>query len=168
MQGAEITEKVDETHYKGMVRSRIGPATMAFSGTIEVLDLDVEKRLLNFVGKGADKTGSSASMDLSARIESGETPNSSVMVGVAKITVSGKLAQFGSRLIMPVADAMLQKFIESFRAKAADLAGGPSQAAPGSVGSDASTSRPKQAAKPSELNVFQLIWMVIKGWFSKK
>jgi len=40
MPGAKITERVDDTHYKGTVTSRVGPATLSFNGTIEVLDVD--------------------------------------------------------------------------------------------------------------------------------
>ena len=43
----------------------------------------------------------------------------SVLVGQASIVVSGKLAQFGSRLLVPVSDAMLAQFADNFRAAAA-------------------------------------------------
>jgi hypothetical protein len=74
---------------------------------------------MQMVGKGADRGGSSASMKLSARIEPGDTPQTSVLVGQATVAVSGKLAQFGSRLLVPVSDAMLAQFADNFRAAAA-------------------------------------------------
>ncbi len=40
MPGAEITEQLDDTHYKGKVKAKVGPATMAFDGAIEVLGVD--------------------------------------------------------------------------------------------------------------------------------
>ena len=40
MPGAEVTGQVDETNYTGKVKSKIGPATMAFDGTIEILGID--------------------------------------------------------------------------------------------------------------------------------
>ena len=30
MPGAEITEKIDDTHYKGKVKAKVGPAVMSF------------------------------------------------------------------------------------------------------------------------------------------
>ena len=110
MPGAQITEQLDDTHYKGTVKSKVGPAVMVFNGDIEVLGLDPAARQLQMLGKGADKAGSSASMNLTAHVAPGETPGSCVLVGQAVITVSGKLAQFGSRLLVPVSDAMLQQF----------------------------------------------------------
>jgi carbon monoxide dehydrogenase subunit G len=119
MPGAQITEQLDETHYKCTVKTKVGPASMQFGGEIEVLGVDAAAYAMQMVGKGADRGGSSASMKLSAHIEPGATPQTSVLVGQATVTVSGKLAQFGSRLLVPVSDAMLAQFADNFRAAAA-------------------------------------------------
>jgi len=119
MPGAQITEQLDATHFKGTVKSKVGPAVMTFGGDIEVLALDAATRSMTMLGKGADKSGSSASMNLAAHVEPGEAAGSSVLVGQATIVVSGKLAQFGSRLLVPVSDAMLAQFADNFRAAAA-------------------------------------------------
>ena len=119
MPGAQITEQLDETHYKGTVKTKVGPASMQFGGEIEVLGVDAAAYAMQMVGKGADRGGSSASMKLSAHIEPGATPQTSVLVGQATVTVSGKLGQFGSRLLVPVSDAMLAQFADNFRAAAA-------------------------------------------------
>ncbi|MFY9512133.1 MAG: SRPBCC family protein, partial [Rubrivivax sp.] len=119
MPGAAITEQLDATHYKGTVKSKVGPAVMSFGGDIEVLALDAATRSMTMLGKGADKAGSSASMNLAATVEPGDTPGSSVLAGVATIVVSGKLAQFGSRLLVPVSDAMLAQFAGNFNTAAA-------------------------------------------------
>lgn len=118
MPGAQITEQDDDTHYKGVVKSKVGPATMTFNGTIEVLGLDAATRTLRMLGAGADKAGSSASMDLTARVVPADG-GGSTLEGEAVIKVNGKLAQFGNRLLVPVADAMLAQFAERFRAAAA-------------------------------------------------
>jgi len=123
MPGAAITEQIDATHYKGTVKSKVGPAVMMFNGEIEVKGIDPAARELKMMGKGADKSGSSASMDLVAHLEPGADANSCVLVGRATILVSGKLAQFGSRLLVPVSDAMLGQFADNFRAAAAGVPG---------------------------------------------
>ena len=40
MPGAEITEQIDETHFKGMIKVKVGPAVAAFKGDIEVQGID--------------------------------------------------------------------------------------------------------------------------------
>ena len=146
MPGAQITDQVDDTHYKGTVKTRIGPASMQFNGDIEVLGLDAGTRSLQMLGKGADRGGSSASMKLSAHLEPGETSGTCVLVGQATVTVSGKLAQFGSRLLVPVSDAMLAQFADQFRAAAAAVAlpAAPS-AAPAGAADDTPHSAPPAA-----------------------
>jgi len=118
MPGATITEQIDDTHFKGTVKSKVGPATMNFGGDIEVLALDASTYSMQMLGKGADRSGSSASMNLSSQIVPGETPGTSVLVGMATVVVSGKLAQFGSRLLVPVSEAILGQFAGHFQSAA--------------------------------------------------
>jgi len=183
MPGAQITEQIDATHYKGTVKSKVGPAVLQFGGDIEVLGLDAAAKSLQMLGKGADKSGSSASMNLAAHLEAGDAPGSSVLVGVATIVVSGKLAQFGSRLLVPVSDAMLAQFANNFRAAAAAVpapapaAAAEAPAAAPAVGSDApatSAAAPVPApvykaitpAPVKELNALALMWTVFRGWLA--
>ena len=121
MPGAQVTEQVDDTHYKGTVKTKVGPALVQFAGDVEVRGLDAAARSLQLFAKGADKSGSSAAMNLAAQLEAGETAGTAVLVGQATVTVSGKLAQFGSRLLVPVSDAMLAQFADNFRAAAAEV-----------------------------------------------
>jgi carbon monoxide dehydrogenase subunit G len=184
MPGAAITEQVDDTHYKGTVRTKVGPAHMQFGGDIEVKALDAATRSMQMMGKGADKSGSSASMDLAARLEAGETPGSSVLVGTATVVVSGKLAQFGNRLLVPVSDAMLAQFADNFRAAAAAVpapaslpavveAPADATAAPAAEGALVShpATVPAPVARPApapvkELNALALMWTVFKNWLA--
>lgn len=190
MPGAQITEQIDDTHYKGTVRSKVGPAVMTFNGDIELQGIDAAARQLKMLGKGADKGGSSASMQLTAHLE--PDGDGCALVGVATIIVSGKLAQFGSRLLVPVSDAMLAQFADNFRTAAAAVplaapaaapaAGAPGEGteirteqapqAPGAVPAAAEPAAPAApaprppAAPVKELNALALMWAVIKGWFA--
>lgn len=172
MPGAQITEQLDDTHFKGTVKSKVGPAVMVFGGDIELLGIDVAARQLKMLGKGADKSGSSASMNLVAHLEAGETPGTSVLVGQATILVSGKLAQFGSRLLVPVSDAMLGQFAGNFSNAAAAVpapASAEDAAAQATATAEGMPPAPQQAvAAPQvkELNALALMWIVIKGWFA--
>jgi carbon monoxide dehydrogenase subunit G len=169
MPGAQITEQLDDTHFKGTVKSKVGPAVMSFGGDIELQGLDASAKSLKMLGKGADKAGSSASMQLTAQLEPADG-GGSTLVGVATIVVSGKLAQFGSRLLVPVSDAMLAQFADNFRAAAAavplpEVAAATSARSP----APAPQARPAASAAPAkvkELNALALMWTVIKGWLA--
>ena len=167
MPGAQITDQTDATSYKGVVKSKLGPAVMSFTGDIEVLELDAADYRLQLLGTGADKSGSSASMKLTAQIEAGETPDSAVLVGRALITVNGKLAQFGSRLLGPVSDAMLAQFADNFRAAAAIAQAG-ADVASATEQRPAVRPTPELAPPVKELNALALLWSVIKGWWAHR
>jgi len=115
MPGAKITERVDDTHYKGTIAVRVGPAGMSFKGEIVVEGVDAATRTLHLVGKGSDTSGTSgASMDLVARIEPGATEGTSNLVGRSEVTMSGKAAAFGGRMMGSVADQILKQFAGNF------------------------------------------------------
>jgi carbon monoxide dehydrogenase subunit G len=185
MPGAQITEQVDATHFKGQMRSKVGPALMVFLGEVEVLALDPAAMRLEMMGKGADKGGSAATMKLTARLEPGADPAEAILAGDAVVTVSGKLAQFGGRLLVPVADAMLAQFAEHFQAAAAQVpsrvppapalapaAGDAASAVPvfdppadAIEAATAQTPPPIAGTVPAtELNVLGLAWTIVRGW----
>lgn len=157
MPGAQITEQIDDTHFKGTVKSKIGPAMMTFGGDIELQGLDPATRMLKMMGKGADKAGSSAQMTLEARVE--PEGAGAALVGQATFVVAGKLAQFGSRLLVPVSDAMLAQFADNFRAAAAAVP------APSAAGAPAPA--PVAPRPVKELNALALLWAVFKGWLAR-
>ncbi len=152
MPGAQITEDVDATHFKGSVKVKVGPAVAAFAGTLEVLARDEASGTLRMLGKGADKGGSSASMDLTATIRPAAN-GISTLHGKADLIVNGKFAQFGGRMMTSVSDVILAQFADAFSQKAQAL--------------QASTSAPPAAAPAaagSELNALGLMWTLIRNW----
>jgi carbon monoxide dehydrogenase subunit G len=164
MPGAQITEQLDERRYQGLVSTRIGPATMRFTGELEVLEVDTATRTLRMQGKGGDTNGSAATMVLMACIEPGASPTTSALVGQTTVQVSGKLAQFGSRFMQPVTESMLGSFVTRFSERAAAL---PVEAASGDDASPRTGgATPAPAPEPESLNLLALAAAVIRQWWS--
>src|SRR5262249_31194432 len=109
MPGAKITQRIDDAHYKGTVTVRVGPATLSFRGDIEVKEVDAATRKLRLVASGSDTAGSAGSMDLTARID-GADGGSSTLNGQSVVSLSGKAAAFGGRMVNSVADQILAQF----------------------------------------------------------
>ena len=156
MPGAEITEQLDSTNFNGKVHSRIGPAVMTFAGQIEVLELDGHSHTLVMLGKGGDTSGSFATMNLRAKLHPGDSSQASILEGSAIITVSGRLAQFGSRLLLPVAEAMLKTFITNFSSKASS-----------SAAVQDTSSASSGPATTSDLKIIDVFCQVISQWWSR-
>jgi carbon monoxide dehydrogenase subunit G len=157
MPGAKITERVDDTHYKGTVAVKVGPASLSFRGEIEVKGVDASSRTLRLSAKGTDTTGSSAaSMELTARIDALDDKSCS-LVGESEVSMSGKAAAFGSRLMGPVSDQVLNQFAANFAERL--------QAMPAQNAQAQARAAPAPAAEAKPLNAFGLAWGVIKAWF---
>ena len=154
MPGARITEQIDATHYKGQVSVKLGPAAAQFAGELEVLGLDAARREIKLNGKGSDTKGSSAAtMNLSASIR--DAAAGCELVGVSEVSVSGKLASFGGRMMTQVADQLLKQFAYNFAGRVAAVP----EAAPEPA------TAPETAPPPRQLNALALLWAVVVGFF---
>jgi uncharacterized protein len=161
MPGAQIIEQIDATHFKGSVRVKVGPAVAAFAGDIEVLTVDAATRTLRMLGKGADKGGSSASMELTATLAPA-ADGTSTLQGKADVIVNGKFAQFGGRMMTSVSDMILGQFAEAFSLKTHAL----EEAERSTVSTSTSPDTPAMSAGAArELNGLSLLWGLLRGWF---
>ena len=169
MPGAKITERLDAGRYKGTVTVKVGPVTMSFRGEVEMKDVDPAARTLRLLGKGTDSTGSSAaSMNLTARIEAAEG-GLCTLAGASDVSMSGKAAAFGGRMMNTVADQILKQFADNFATQVSALQAQRAAAAGSGAPSAAATIPPPAGA---ELNGFALVWTIFKEWlrglFSRK
>ena len=160
MPGAQLTERVDEHRHKGTVKVRVGPATMSFRGEVEVQDIDATAQSLRLIGKGTDSTGNSGvSMNLHARIDAAEG-GLSELVGSSEVSMSGKAAAFGGRMMNSVADKILDQFADNFAAQVTALQ--EQRASPAGADTGAPAAAPATGA--GELNALALGWAVFKDW----
>lgn len=171
MPGAAISEQLSDSSYKGSVKVKVGPAVAQFGGTVDVIEAVAEERKMVLRGKGADKGGSSASMDLTAIITADPAnPAHCILNGQAAVIVNGKFAQFGGRLMVQVSDMLLAQFVENFRQTALTLP------APGEVTPPAASVSEASAAAPAptpavapvvarEINGLAIFWALLKSWF---
>lgn len=183
MPGAKITERIDERHFKGTVSVKFGPASMAFRGDVEIVSSDPATRTLQLIGKGTDTTGSSgASLDLTARVEAVDA-GACRLVGTSEVSMSGKAAAFGGRMMDSVADQVLKQFAGNFAARVQAMpaqgpvappapAAGPVPSAPGPAvaaatsasGGDAPGGSAAAPVASAELNGFSLLWSIVRDW----
>ena len=165
MPGASITGRIDPQHYKGTVAVKFGPASMSFRGDLEVIALEPASKTLRLVGKGTDATGGSgASMDLTARVEAIDAVSCN-LIGTSEVSMSGKAATFGGRMMSTVADQVLKQFADNFAARVktmqTDVAVAPTGATNAEAAKRAAATVPRA---PTQLNGLALIWAVIKDW----
>jgi uncharacterized protein len=139
---------------------KVGPATMSFRGEVEMTDVDATARKLRLLGKGTDSTGSSAaSMELTARIEPADV-GLCTLAGSSEVSMSGKAAAFGGRMMSTVADQILKQFADNFAARVGAIQAQRSAPSGGDSPAAASVIPPAFA----ELNGLALAWAIVKNW----
>ena len=111
--GAQLTETIDEDHFKGKVTIKIGPVTAKFNGDVEFTQRDSSTYELSMEGKGADisgKGGATINMEHSLNVHETSTEVSCIMT----VSITGRIAQFGSRMIEVVNNKLFEQFIQNF------------------------------------------------------
>lgn len=112
--GAQITEQVNDTTYKGAIKVKVGPSVTDFKGEVQVLRLDAAAHEIEILGKGQDIKGKgSASMKMTGKLR--EVEGGTEVSSNAELNIVGILAQMGSRVINQVNDIMFEQFVNNFR-----------------------------------------------------
>lgn len=155
MPGASLTGFDGET-YQGKVRVKLGPVISNFGGTATFAAKDDATHHAVIDAKGKDARGAG---NASARITADLRPaGSGTLVSVdTDLTISGKVAQFGSSMIKQVSEKLLGEFTACLESKLATGTlgtpqAGPPQApetpAPGDVPEPALTDAASEATTP--------------------
>lgn len=189
MPGAELTEKVDDTTYKGKVSVRLGPVALTFQGTATFENVDNEAHTANVKAQGADAKGrGGANATVSFHLEPSDA-GSKVLIHT-DLQLSGSVAQYGrgAGMIQDLASQIIGQFAKNLSAQieadqpaaapdtveAADPAPATPETAPVSAPASAppppATARPAPAA-PAQVGgmAFRVLWnqivRSIKGLF---
>ena len=161
--GAELTELLDDRNFNGKISLKIGPVTAKFNGEAEFTKLVEEDYELTLEGKGLDTSGKGgANMTMNIKlvpIDDGGTEMKSSM----SLSITGRLAQFGGRMIVAVNIKMFDQWAKSFT----DLL---NEQLPTNYSNEKSSSQ-QTDSKPVEstpVKAFPLAWAAIKGLFGLK
>jgi uncharacterized protein len=113
--GAQITEALDDRRYIGTVKVKVGPLVSSYRGELVIERLDPQNFEMELVGKGLDVKGKgSASMKLAGKLRA--LPQGGTEVeGSSEISVTGVMAQFGSRVVEEISHQMFEQFTQSLK-----------------------------------------------------
>jgi carbon monoxide dehydrogenase subunit G len=168
--GAELSEVVDPTTFKGKVKIKVGPITVAYSGTARIVDRDDANHAATLEAEGRETTGP-GSARAKARMTVEADGSASVVKIVTDYNVAGRVAQFGrgvmedvSRRIVNDMAACIKTNVEAAE-PSADAPATPSGpgAAPVATAVPA-TSKPVNAFGL----LFSVFWARLRGVFGSK
>jgi len=114
--GVSIEEKVGENEYKGKVGMKFGPMGVQYDADIFYKEINEAERKIIINGDGVDAKGNgNAKMQLTLDLNQQE--DGVHVDAIMDVTVNGKIAQFGSRLITTVSNQLFKVFVANFSKK---------------------------------------------------
>jgi carbon monoxide dehydrogenase subunit G len=114
--GAKLTEKVDENNYKGGVELKFGPVKASYGGLITFVERDKATRKMELKGAGTDNKGKGGA-DMVMKGALSEKDGGTNVDVTMDISITGMLAQFGSRMIQDVSNQVFDQFVSNFKAQ---------------------------------------------------
>ena len=118
--GAELTEVVDDTTYKGKVAVRLGPVALSLVGQAKFEEIDAANRKARVKAQGSDPKGrGSTDSVIDFRIEPAGT--GSKVVIHTNVKLSGAIAQYGrgAGMIQSFASQLIGQFGDALKAQLA-------------------------------------------------
>jgi uncharacterized protein len=125
--GASIEPVGEDGMYRGSMRVKVGPVTIAYSGTVRLADVDADQHVASFDARAKETKGAgTAAAVIRNRLE--PAGDGTHVVVETDLNVTGRAAQFGRGLMEDVASKMLADF--AGRLEQLVLEGAPAAQAP--------------------------------------
>jgi carbon monoxide dehydrogenase subunit G len=167
--GAELSEVVDPTTFKGKVKIKVGPITVAYNGTARITDRDDANHGATLEADGRETTGP-GSARAKARMTVEADGSGSIVKIVTDYSVAGRVAQFGRGVMEDVSRRIVTDMAACIKANVeaaepgpgsgeASAPGGEDSGAEPGAGAPVHRAVPVQTSRP--INAFGLLFSVL-------
>ncbi|MGH7764567.1 MAG: SRPBCC family protein [Candidatus Dormibacteraceae bacterium] len=173
--GAELSEVVDPTTFKGKVKVKVGPISVAYSGTARIANRNEVERSATLQAEGRETTGPGSARASAQMTVEPDGAGSAVKI-VTDYSVAGRVAQFGRGVMEDVSRRIVNDMAACIKAnlEAAEPSSPEGRDAPGAAAAAPAT--PPTAAgiattaKPVNAVglLFSVLWARITRLFSGK
>ena len=162
MPGAELTQVVDPTTYKGKIGVKLGPVALSFAGQVKFEQINDAAQTARVKASGTDSKGrGGANATADFRLEPA-AEGTKVLIHT-NLMLSGAVAQYGrgAGMIQDMASMMVGQFAGNLKAMlAADQAANAAPVAPGAPPAEPTRTAPPKA-KP--ISGFSLFFMALRN-----
>jgi len=173
--GAELSEVVDPNTFKGKVKVKVGPITVAYNGTAKIADRNLAEHSATLEAEGRETTGP-GSARAKAFMSVTADPAGSLVKIVTDYSVAGRVAQFGRGVMEDVSRRIVNEMAACIKANveagepssgASSVPDGPGASPPASAASPGPA--PMVTAKPVNAFglLFSVMWARLRSVFSR-
>jgi carbon monoxide dehydrogenase subunit G len=166
--GAELVEVVDASTFKGKVKVKVGPITVAYSGTAKIVGRDDAARSATLEAEGRETTGPGSARAKALMKVDAEGSGSMVKI-TTDYSIAGRVAQFGRGVMEDVSRRIVNDMAACIKANVEGQEPAPTVSG-GSPVEGGPAPAPTVTAKPINAVTlfFQVLWSGIRKLFGAK
>jgi carbon monoxide dehydrogenase subunit G len=157
--GAELTEVADGDTYEGRMKVKVGAIQTSYKGSASIVDRNETARSAALKAKGRETTGAGAAT-MQASLSVTPTPTGSTVLIATELTITGRVAQFGRGVIEDVSKHLVDQMANCIKEKIEHPPASAVSGAPVASGDSAST--PETVSEPPPLNLFAVLFAVLR------
>jgi carbon monoxide dehydrogenase subunit G len=164
---------VDPTTFKGKVKIKVGPITVAYSGTAKIVDRNDAQHTATLEAEGRETTGPGSARAKALMSVDADGAGSTVKI-VTDYNVAGRVAQFGRGVMEDVSRRIVNDMAACIKAnvEAAEPAGGGSSGGSSVGGGSGASADPAPVVTAKPINAvslfFKVLWSGIRRAFGAK
>jgi len=155
--GAELTEVVDSSTFKGKVKVKVGPISVAYNGTARISERNDADRTASLTAEGRETTGQGTAK-ATARMSVEAAATGSTVKIVTEYHVAGRVASFGRGVMEDVSKRIVNDMAACIKA---NLETAPDTKPMEAGGSSAPAPNPAPPATAKPINAFALFFQVL-------
>ena len=127
--GAQVLERTGEDAYNVGIKVKVGPMSMTYRGSVEIIDRDAEAHRAVMSAKAKETRGQGTA---DARVQMELMPDDGATLGTinADVQLSGKAAAMGQGIINDVSARIVETFSQNLAAMLAERPGEVAEAPP--------------------------------------
>jgi uncharacterized protein len=164
--GAELAEVVDPTTFKGKVKVKVGPITVAYSGTARISERNDAERSATLTAEGRETTGP-GSARASATMKVQTAGEGSLVTIVTDYHVAGRVAQFGRGVMEDVSKRLVNDMANCIQANVEADEPVVEDDVAAAVERSAAPPPPRPQATAAPVSAFGLLWHLVKVRFAR-
>lgn len=145
--GAKVTS-AEGDDFQGTAKVKLGPVALQYSGSGSFIERDKAARRMVFEAKGRDKRGNGTA-GATVVLQFSEDPAGTRAEVETDLSVTGKPAQFGARMMQEVSDKLLGQFVDCLQQQVGGGGGGTAPVETPEISQSEPT--PAPASSPSEV-----------------
>jgi carbon monoxide dehydrogenase subunit G len=166
--GAELSEVVDPTTFKGKVKVKVGPIMVAYSGTARIADRDDATWSATLEAEGRETTGPGSARAKAHMKVDAEGAGSMVRI-TTDYSIAGRVAQFGRGVMEDVSRRIVNDMAACIKANVESAQAAP-EAGDGDASQPVAGAPPQVTAAPVNAVslFFSVLWAGVRRLFGAK